>query len=128
MIIGFGSTEKQFETDLENKIKEHVTSAYSSNGDSYFTEAFCREIDKWVNGVAKESQERGELYKKAESHPDRYSYFWVSTVNNASHLVFILSIHHINRRHAFSPDGWALFQTKPLFCVSTSDIDKAVAA
>jgi hypothetical protein len=127
-VIGFGDTEKRFEERLEEKFRDHVAEQYSERDDCYFTDDFTKEIGKWANGLAMESQEAGEQYKTSETYPDRYSYFWCNTVADASHIVFIMSIHHINRRHGFSPDGWALLKTERVFCVKEWDASESKRA
>jgi hypothetical protein len=127
-VIGFGDVEKRYEENLESKIRDYVAEQYSERGDCYFADDFTKEIGKWANGLAMESQEIGEQYKKSETYPDHYSYFWCNTLGDASHIVFIISIHHINRRHGLSPDGWALMKTERVFCVKEWDAGEAKRA
>jgi hypothetical protein len=122
MIIGFGSTEERFENNLEREFVNYVTEHYQQAGLDYFTDEFCESIQAWVTAKAKESQEIADPYKDSAVYPDRYTRYWVSTVSNASYIVFIISFHHINRRHAFSPDGWAMMQSERVFYVKSMDI------
>ena len=115
--LGFGSTEKKYESDLEDKIKAYIDEWYYEETDNYFTESFVKKVREWVDGLAKESRDIGDKYKKAETYPERYSYFWATTIADASHIVFILKLHHINRRHALSPDGWGCMTSEMLFYV-----------
>ena len=66
--------------------------------------------NKWeeYNKISKEWNAKNEVFDKMsrETAPERYTNFYI----------YEESIHfnHINRRHAFSPDGWALLQvTEP---------------
>lgn len=54
--------------------------------------------------------------------PERYSYFWyvVNKIYDGKYIIEF-SFHHINRRHPFSPDGWALLETK--WILSIDDLD-----
>ncbi len=54
--------------------------------------------------------------------PGRYSYFWFSFHTIYVKKYFIeFTIHHINRQHAFSPDGWALLVTHWMLSVSEEE-------
>lgn len=112
LVLGFGVTEENFEKSEEAFIKAGVRAIVKDSGAVYFDEALVEKIKRWVENRAFEWQEKGEGYKNSETHPDRYTYYWVSTLSNTRHLVFIISYHHINRRHAMSPDGWALLANK----------------
>mgnify|MGYP006383564061 CR=1 FL=1 len=57
-----------------------------------------------------------------EDAPDRYSYFWA--IHHAIYegkSIVEFTMHHINRRHAFSPDGWALLVTRWVLMVDPHD-------
>lgn len=84
IVLGFGSTEAQ----KEKLIRKEVLKALLFNDD--------------VQSVAKKWKSQAEIYDKMprEEAPERYTYFYF--YDNAIHF------HHINRRHPFSPDGWAL--------------------
>ena len=106
---------------MEQSVRAEVTKRYSATDLVYFTEQFSKDIKEWVGALSSESQRIGKVYKEVETFPDRYSYFWVSVVSNASHIVFIVKWHHINRRHAFSADGWALMTSERVFYVGTQE-------
>lgn len=112
--IGFGSIEQDFERAEEEAISEYAARRYAELNLDYFTDEFVDDVSKWLNDRAKAYQDTSAVYKSSSDFPDRYSYYWSSVVADASHLVAILSVHHINRRHAMSPDGWALMQTEKL--------------
>lgn len=122
LIIGFGDTEKRLEDRLEAAIRKHVVEQYGSRPDYYFTDDFVEEIRQWVQGLAVDSQEQADAYRDATEYPDRYSRFWATTIADASHIVFILKFHHINRRHAFSPDGWAMLESERVFYVKHYEV------
>lgn len=75
----------------------------------------------WMNSLSHGSRSLGDEYKHAEKYPDRYTYYFASVVSDASHLVFIITFHHINRRHALSPDGWGMMRTERVFYVGTKE-------
>jgi hypothetical protein len=122
--VGFGSTEQAFEAAEEATIREHIKARYSELALDYFTDEFVKEVTTWVTARSKALHAKAAEYKSATDHPSRYSTYWPSVVADASHIVVILSVHHINRRHAWSPDGWALLQTKPVFVVENSEMER----
>lgn len=123
-VLGFGDTEKRHEANLEEAIRLHVVEQYALRDDQYFTDAFAKEVEAWVKDMAAKGQAAADEYKEAEKFPDRYSRFWVSVLHDTSHIVCILSIHHINRRHAMSPDGWAMMQTERLIHMDVHEAEK----
>lgn len=130
MIIGFGSTEKNFEDELEEKIRKHVIDEHVKESHQYFSEDFLIRMRNEINTLSADSLKTGEKYKIATDYPDRYSYFWGNVLSDACCIVFILTFHHINRRHAFSSDGWAMMKNERVFYVhSYNDCEtKGVAA
>ena len=77
----------------------------------------------WMNSLSYGSRSLGDEYKHAEDYPDRYTYYFASAASDASHLVFIITFHHINRRHALSPDGWGMMRTERIFYVGTEEAE-----
>jgi len=122
LVIGFGSTEKEFEAAEEAAIREHIEGRFRELGLRYFTDEFAEEIRSWLCERAIAYQVKGDEYKRADEYPDRYSYYWATLLSDASHMVPVLSIHHVNRRHGLSPDGWALMRTKLLFDVVSYEL------
>lgn len=122
-VLGFGDTEKRYEEKLEESIRSLVIEQYSATDLVYFTDQFVDDVTALVQAMSSDSQKTAESYRGASEHPDRYSYFWVSVVASASHLVFILKIHHVNRRHALSPDGWGMMKTERLFYVDPQEAE-----
>lgn len=128
MIIGFGSTEKEVEARLQREIISLVESECRKAKMDYFTDDFIGHIKQCVDTLAKESRAKSDSYKDAKTFPDRYSGFWVYTLGDCNHIAFIVTFHHINRRHGLSPDGWALLESEVVFQVSHLDMPKAEAA
>ncbi len=122
-VIGFGSTEEKFERDEEQAIREFVDDLYHKERPDYFNDGFVKVVREWLNDRAQVLHAQAGKYKTAEQFPDRYSRYWPTVIADASHIVFLLSMHHINRRHAMSPDGWALMQTEPMFVIKNFDLD-----
>jgi hypothetical protein len=113
--IGFGTTEQTYEAELEKRIRDEVASRISESPFIFSCE-FTASIELWLYDLSLASREEADNYKTGD-HPDRYSYFYDTTLGDASYLVFILRFHHINRRHPCSPDGWALMQTERVFYI-----------
>lgn len=116
-MIGFGSAEVGVENSLEKEIQAHVKFKYAGAALDYYTEDFTKEMDGWIREMAVASRERAESYKNAETFPDRYSSYYACVVGDANYLCFIIKFSHTNRRHALSPDGWALLETERTFTV-----------
>jgi hypothetical protein len=125
IILGFGDTEKQFEEKLENQMWDFVAGEFSKESETCFTDNFINKIKKYAKDLAEESQKQGDRHKASANYPDRYTYFWCYTLGDCNHIVFIISFHHINRRHALSPDGWGLMQSKRVFDVYNYDVEQA---
>lgn len=125
IILGFGDTEKRFEEKLEGQMWDHVANEFVKEPERYFSDDFVVKIKKWADGLAKESKRLCDEYKTATDYPHRYSSFYCYTLGDCNHIVFILSFHHINRRHAMSPDGWAMLQSKRVFDVYSYDAERA---
>ena len=91
LALGFGCIE----VEERDKIKRHLLAALL-RGES-------------ASAVSKAWNAEREKYDKMSRReaPERYTTFYV--YDDAIHFC------HINRRHPFSPDGWALLQvTEPL--------------
>jgi len=121
LVIGFGSAEKAFEEAEEFAIREFVASSYKEMGCEYITPELTRRVDDWCKERAQRYQQKADEYRDAADHPDRYSRYWATVLDNASHIVVILTFHHINRRHALSPDGWGMMEAERLVHIRSSD-------
>lgn len=124
-VLGFGSTEKDFERQecdfVDKVVGEHIVSK-----DSYFDEKIVKEIEKEIQKRADRYQKLSEGYRTSEKYPDRYSYYFFKLLHDYTDLVVIFTFMHINRRHAFSPDGWALLRTEKLYHVDHYEITKCM--
>ena len=113
MILGFGTQEKITAKEIIEKCL-----AVRTNDE----QKFRSEVEKIEN----EYRDAGETYKKMnrEEAPERYSYFWHSIYSPYEGRFFLVfSIHHINRRHPFSTDGWAMLATKWIAQIENMDND-----
>ena len=124
-IIGFGSTEETVEAAEEAAIRAYIEAEFYNEDCSYFSGEFVRRIGDWLEERAKASQAQAAAYKAVTDFPGRYSSFWSTVIGDASHIGAIVSFHHINRRHALSPDGWALWRNKRVFLFEALDIPQA---
>ena len=106
--IGFGSTEQSVEENEIEAIREFCVEEYHRLDLNLIDTEFAKHIEQWVDARGKESRAVAERYKDAETYPNRYSSFYPTVLHDASNLVVILRFAHYNRRHALSPDGWAL--------------------
>jgi hypothetical protein len=120
--LGFGSTEQAFVEHEREAIRAEIKRLFAEQGVGYFTDDLATHLREWLSARSKETQAQADRYKAATEYPDRYSYYWPTVLDDANHVVVILSVHHINRRHALSPDGWALMREKPLFLFEAADM------
>lgn len=120
-MIGFGSTEIKVQDALEEKIRLKVSEFFKEESEVYFNDKLINRINDWLSAISNEAKAKSEEYKEAAIFPERYSYFYPTIINDASHIVFILKFNHINRRHALSPDGWAMMQTDKIFYIYILD-------
>ena len=112
MAVGFGSTEQEFEDAEIYAFKEHCRAEYLRRGLSYIDDEMAEAVEEWVRERAMRHRERYDGYRNSDEFPPRYSSYYVSVLNDASHIVAIYRFSHINRRHALSPDGWAMMNTE----------------
>ena len=127
MILGFGSTEKDFEKQEFDFVDEFIKEVVKVTGfsDFYFSENFYKDLCKELK-VRKEYYDKlDKEYHDATVYPNRYSTYSFDILYDISDLCVIFKFHHINRRHAFSPDGWALLQTKNIFHADLYDYKEA---
>ncbi len=124
IILGFGDTEKRFEEKLEAQMWDYVADELTKESDKYFTDEFVKKIKAYADGLATESQRLSDEYKTATDYPHRYTRFWCYTLGDCNHIVFIITFHHINRRHALSPDGWGMMESKRVFDVYSHDAER----
>lgn len=104
MIIGFGKRE----IDTSYRIMEECFNEIKANGKP------TRDSVELV--ISRIKQKYHDIEKKYSSldasvAPERYCKFYSNTYSIYDWNFFInFSFLHINRRYAFSPDGWACFQ------------------
>ena len=108
VILGFGSQE----TETAIKIIRECADALKSGG--------CSSL----KDIQTKYSEDGDRYKKQgrDIAPERYSYFFVNCYEIYNGRYFVeFTMHHINRNHPFSTDGWALLATQWVLSVSIGD-------
>jgi hypothetical protein len=125
MMIGFGSTEQDFEAAEKAAIIEYVEKEYRDQELGYFTDEFCKQVSDWLSKRAKSHRDDAEHNRTAPDYPIRYSRYWSHVVSDASYIVPILRFHHINRKHALSPDGWGMMATEMVFSICSVDLPRA---
>lgn len=128
LILGFGSTEQAFVRGEEAAIREQIAERFGKAGLSYFTAELKTNVSNWLTARAASLHAKAAGYKGSADFPDRYSYYWPTVLDDANHIVVILKTHHINRRHAMSPDGWALMKEQAVFLFEALDFYDAVQA
>ena len=91
IILGFGSVEERTREEIKKLLTET-----------------CKSIED-ANRVGKKWNDDNKVYDAMtkEESPERYTNFYVYDGK--------LKFHHINRRHALSPDGWALWEFEEPF-------------
>lgn len=128
IILGFGKTEQQVEAELESRIFNHIAFEYAEQKLDYFTDEFKAEMCAWIDKQGIMSREQGDEYKASKEPPERYTYFYPRLIGDASYLVAIVKFHHINRRHPYSPDGWALMMNTKLFLIDNWEVQNLARA
>lgn len=112
IILGFGVTEKDFEEQefnfIENFIVEYAKAHKDFKDKGFHDEQFLLELNKAISLREKHYKKLNDEYKTAKEYPSRYSYYYPYIVHDWSNLCVVFKFHHVNRHHAFSPDGWAL--------------------
>ena len=101
IILGFGSIEDRLEEDVLSRLRQ------GESGDD----------------ISKHSHEIADVNDKMDraSAPERYSRVTVHVPLDGK-----IAVHfqHINRRHAFSPDGWASLSTE--YSIKETEIKEKV--
>jgi len=105
VILGFGKTEEDTALKIINECLQAIQGLQENE----------KETDSVVRAIAAEYHDDDERYRKMkrDEAPERYTYFWPYSYRlyDGRYIVEFV-MHHINRRHAFSPDGWALLVTR----------------
>jgi hypothetical protein len=117
MIFGFGTTESESARRIIGECEMAIVAAPDN-------------IDEAIAGVRRGYSKAGDRYKvmDRENAPERYTYFFYNFVPiyKGRYLVEF-TMHHINRRHPFSPDGWALMVTHWMLSVNADGIARVYA-
>ena len=113
MILGFGDIETKTAISIINECYE----AIESNKEN------AKEALQLVEEKYHKKERQYKEMNRMEA-PERYSYFWaiLHEVHQDSYIVKF-SFHHINRRCALSPDGWALLRAHWVLIVNRSNIE-----
>lgn len=118
MILGFGKTE----TDAARAILAECAEALKldeSEGDWVGVGEGAK-----IGAIQKKYAEEGARFGKLsrQDAPERYSYFWAIPHKLYKGEYFVtFTIHHINRNHPFSPDGWASLVTRWVLHIDPHD-------
>lgn len=100
MILGFGSTEREAASRVLSEIDDALQSGLGEEG---------------IKEIQRRHSEEADRNKKLSSAdaPERYSEFWASHDEVHSELSYThVRFLHYNRRHPFSPDGWAAMRSE----------------
>jgi hypothetical protein len=122
--LGFGSNEEAFE-EKERRFVEDYLNEHKTKQDDYDWYVFSEEC---IEGLKKALKERTDEYKRldaeyktATEYPDRYSYYYFTVLHDCNCVAVLFKFMHTNRKHALSPDGWALLKTEPVFAFKAND-------
>ncbi len=123
--LGFGQTETDYEDNLGREFEQFVKSEFDevckAHSFAMVYDHNAKRIREWLTSKAGESRSMADQFDESDKPPARYSSFHATLTDSASDVVAIVDFTHINRKHALSPDGWGLLQTKRLFHVSSTD-------
>lgn len=98
MIFGFGSIEREEALSIIRECKEAMKS--ESVDGLEVVQAHYKKLEASYKRMSRDEA------------PERYSYFFARPHRIYEGKAIIeFTFHHINRRHPFSPDGWALLVT-----------------
>jgi len=113
MIIGFGSTETQFEENEKKYIRDWVANTLQSQDEKFFDEGFVAGLKELLHARSAEYKANNDVHDNNETDPPaRYSKVDYVVMGDSCDLFVGMRFGHTNRRHALSPDGWAYLQTK----------------
>ena len=96
IVLGFGSVETRTREEIKKLLIET-----------------CKTIDD-ARRISKAWNDKNKAFDSMskEESPERYTNFYIHDGE--------IKYHHINRRHAFSPDGWALMEYSEPFLMLTN--------
>lgn len=93
IILGFGITEERVRSEIINALSAGIKDGKTKQ----------EILSKWNNAADEYDKQSMEVA------PERYTRVY--------HYDNTLHFHHINRRHALSPDGWALWKVEEPFTI-----------
>lgn len=98
IILGFGAVEIRTREEIKKLLIET-----------------CKNIED-LNRISKEWNDKNKFFDTMpkEEAPERYTNFYVYDGK--------IKYHHINRRHPFSPDGWAMWEYEEPFLIMEGGI------
>ena len=123
-VIGFGKTETDFERQEIEAFEEYARSRFVGRGEGYITSQYVEDVNVWMDERAKACRDQASKHDKAADPPSRYSYYYPHIASSASAIVAIFKFSHINRRHAMSPDGWALMLNERVTHLWSYDMER----
>lgn len=116
IVFGFGIIEEETAISIIRECAEAIKNTDKNH-------------KKELYEVEKKYYALGEKYKtmKKDEAPERYSYFYSSYYEMfPGNCVIVFQFHHINRRHPFSGDGWAMLETRWVLSIDKHDNDVSV--
>lgn len=121
IVIGFGKSETDFEKQEFQALREHLIEFKNSSGISYFDDAFEKSANDFLEKRCANYDAKRDEYNGAKEYPSRYSTYYFDVLRSANNLCVVMRFSHINRRHALSPDGWAMLNNHAVFHIWAQD-------
>jgi hypothetical protein len=115
ILVGFGKTETDFEQRECDFVEDFLRERTASTDYNMNTDEVVAGLKAALGERAEEFKNKDDAYKTAPNYPERYSYYWYRVVHDIHDLCVIFDFHHINRRHALSKDGWALWPNRRVY-------------
>ena len=114
MVMGFGQTEMNEAHRIINECKAAIDASHDGLSGSEILNAI---EEKYHMDAAN----YGAM--KREDAPQRYTHFWFfyHEIYEGKYMIEF-SMHHINRQHPLSPDGWGLLQAKWILSVEPDEM------
>lgn len=121
IVLGFGSTEEEFEKQEMDFVHSFLQKEAELTNDFVFSDDLLVRLEHALKERAEEYRRLDGEYKNAEVYPNRYSTYYVYLTANATLLCVQFIFGHTNRKHPMSPDGWAYMQTTRYFNADYND-------
>ena len=117
VILGFGRTEIE---EAKRIINECLTGIKGKS-----LEEAKQILDEIRDTYLAKDQEFSKL-SRSEA-PERYSHFYYSMYSPYEGKIIVMFVfQHVNRRHPFSPDGWAALDTRWMGIIDPVDESETV--